>query len=395
MLLSIGLIFILGFLLSGLFARFRIPSLIGIILSGVILGPFVLDMISKDILDISSELRKIALAVILIRAGLSLNIDDLKKVGTPAILMSFVPATFEIITVTLIAPILLGFSYLEAAILGSVLAAASPAIIVPRMIHLIDTGYGKNKKIPEIIMSGASVDDIYVIVLFTTFLGMYKGTGFSAITLISIPLSIILGLVLGILGGAILNKIFKILSPQNIIKVLVTLSTAFIFISLEDILKPYVPISGMLSVMALGGTILKLNKTLAIEIKGNFSSIWIGAEILLFTLVGASVNIHSLSNIGIGLVALIVISLIFRTIGVNLSLYKTNLNLKEKLFCSIAYIPKATVQAAIGGIPLAEGVKSGNTILTIAVLSILITAPIGAIGIDNTYRKLLDYEKKS
>lgn len=395
MLLSIGLIFILGFLLSGIFARLRVPSLIGIILSGVILGPFALDMISKDILNISSELRKIALAVILIRAGLSLNIDDLKKVGKPAMLMSFIPATFEIIIVTILSPILLGLSYLEGAILGSVLAAASPAIIVPRMIHLIDTGYGKNKKIPEIIMSGASVDDIYVIVLFTTFLGMYKGTGFSAITLISIPLSIILGLVLGILGGAILNKIFKILSPQNIIKVLVTLSTAFIFISLEDILKPYVPISGMLSVMALGGTILKLNKTLAIEIKGNFSSIWIGAEILLFTLVGASVNIHSLSNIGIGLVALIVISLIFRTIGVNLSLYKTNLNLKEKLFCSIAYIPKATVQAAIGGIPLAEGVKSGNIILTIAVLSILITAPIGAIGIDNTYRKLLDYEKKS
>lgn len=394
MLLSIGLIFILGFILSGLFARLKVPSLIGIILSGVILGPFVLDMISKDILSISSELRKIALAVILIRAGLSLNIDDLKKVGKPAILMSFIPATFEIVIVTILSPILLGLSYLEGAILGSVLAAASPAIIVPRMIHLMDTGYGKNKKIPEIIMAGASVDDIYVIVLFTTFLGLYKGSDFNAITLISIPISVILGLLLGILGGIVLNKIFEIFSPQNMIKVLVTLSTAFIFISLEDILKPYVPISGMLSVMALGGTILKLNKVLATDIKGNFSSIWIGAEVLLFTLVGASVNIHSLSNIGISLIILIILSLLFRTIGVNLSLSKTNLNLKEKIFCSIAYIPKATVQAAIGGIPLAEGVKSGNIILTIAVLSILITAPIGAIGIDNSYKKLLTYNKK-
>lgn len=389
MLFSLALILIIGFSLSGILNRLKIPGLLGMILTGILLGPYVLNLISPDILHISTDLRQIALIVILTRAGLSIDINDLKKVGRPAILMCFVPATFEIVATLILAPLLLHVSYIEAAIMGTVLAAVSPAVIVPRMLHLMESGYGKNKSIPQLIMAGASVDDIYVIVLFTSFLGMYKGDGFTASTLLTVPLSIITGLLLGVVSGIILVKLFKRIHIRDTIKVLILLSIAFLFVSLESFAKPYFPISGLLAVMALGGTILKTYEILAKRLMGKFSKIWVGAEILLFVLVGAAVDISYLGNAGFNSVLLILGALLLRVIGVNVSLLKTKLNTKERLFCSIAYLPKATVQAAVGAIPLSAGVAAGNTILTVAVLAIMITAPLGAIGVDNSYKKLL------
>lgn len=389
MLLSLSLILIVGFSLSGIFNRLKLPGLMGMILTGILLGPYVLNWISNDILDISSELREIALIIILTRAGLAIDLADLKRVGRPAILMCFVPATFELVAIILLAPPLFGISVIEAAILGTVLAAVSPAVIVPRMLHLMENGYGKDKSIPQLIMAGASVDDIYVIVLFTAFMGMYGGEGFNASTLFKVPISIALGIGLGIISGVIIVKVFKRLHVRDTVKVMVILSVAFLFVSLETFLKPYLPVSGLIAVMAMGATILETYEVLAKRLKGKFSKIWVGAEILLFVLVGAAVDIRYLGAAGLGAIALILVALIFRIIGVNLSLIKTPLKQKERLFCSIAYLPKATVQAAIGAIPLSAGVTSGHLILTIAVLAIMITAPIGAIGIDLTYKKFL------
>ena len=389
MLLSLSLILIVGFSLSGILNRLKIPGLLGMILTGIVLGPYVLNLISSDILDISSELRQIALIIILTRAGLNIDLKDLKKVGTPAILMCFVPAAFEIVAVTILAPIFLNISYIEAAIMGSVLAAVSPAVIVPRMINLMDKGYGKDKSIPQLIMAGASVDDVFVIVMFASFMGMYKGQGFNASSLISVPISIIAGVVLGIITGYIFVKVFKAIHVRDTIKVLIMLSISFLFVSLEEFAKPFFPISGLIAVMSFSGTILQQYEILAKRLMGKFSKIWVIAEILLFVLVGAAVDISYLSHAGLASVVLILLALTLRIIGVNLSLIKTDFNAKERLFCSIAYLPKATVQAAIGAVPLAAGVTAGNTILTVAVLSILITAPIGAIGIDNTYKRFL------
>ena len=389
MLLSLSLILIVGFSLSGILNRLKIPGLLGMILTGIVLGPYVLNLISSDILDISSELRQIALIIILTRAGLNIDLKDLKKVGTPAILMCFVPAAFEIVAVTILAPIFLNISYIEAAIMGSVLAAVSPAVIVPRMINLMDKGYGKDKSIPQLIMAGASVDDVFVIVMFASFMGMYKGQGFNASSLISVPISIIAGVFLGIFTGYIFVRVFKAIHVRDTIKVLIMLSISFLFVSLEEFAKPYFPISGLIAVMSFSGTILQQYEILAKRLIGKFSKIWVIAEILLFVLVGAAVDISYLSHAGLAYVVLILLALTLRIIGVNLSLIKTDFNAKERLFCSIAYLPKATVQAAIGAVPLAAGVSAGNTILTVAVLSILITAPIGAIGIDNTYKRFL------
>lgn len=389
MLFSLSLILIIGFSLSGILNRIKIPGLIGMIFTGVLLGPHMLDLISPEILGISADLREIALIVILVRAGLSIDISDLRKAGRPALLMCFVPATFEIAAVTYLAPLLLGVSYIEAAIMGCVLAAVSPAVIVPRMIHLMETGYGKKSRIPQIIMAGASVDDIYVIVLFTAFLGMYRGEGFSASTLVSVPVSILSGVIMGAVTGIILVSIFKRIHMRDTVKVLIILSIAFMFVSIEDFLKPFFPVSGLLAVMSLGCSILRSYEILAKRLMGKFSKIWVGAEILLFVLVGAQVDISYLAGAGISSVLLILAALSLRIIGVSLSLAGTNLSLKERLFCSIAYIPKATVQAAIGAVPLSAGVGAGNTILTVAVLAIIISAPVGAIGIDRTYKKLL------
>jgi len=389
MLLSLSLILIVGFSLSGILGKLRLPGLLGMILTGIALGPYALDLISDDILNISAELRQIALIIILTRAGLAIDIKDLKRVGRPAILMCFVPATFEIVAVTLLAPPLLGVTLIEAAIMGAVLAAVSPAVIVPRMLHLMESGYGKKKSIPQLIMAGASVDDIYVIVLFTAFMGMYSGSGFDASAIISVPIAILLGMLLGIASGLILVWIFKKFHMRDTVKVLILLSTAFLFVSLEAFLKPYVPVSGLLAVMALGATLLKSYEILAKRLKGKFSKIWVGAEIMLFVLVGAAVDVRYLMYAGFGAVALIALALVVRMVGVQVSLAKTQLTFKERLFCSIAYLPKATVQAAVGAIPLSAGVAAGQTILTVAILAIMITAPLGAIGIDATYKKWL------
>ena len=393
MLFSLSLILILGFSLSGIFNRLRLPGLLGMILTGIILGPYALNLISPDILDISSDLREIALIIILTRAGLNIDIKDLKKVGRPAILMCFVPALFEITAVTLLAPLFFNISYIEAAIMGSVLAAVSPAVIVPRMIHLIDSGYGKDKSIPQLIMAGASVDDIFVIVLFASFMGMYGGEGFNPTSLLLVPVSIISGMGLGIISGFIFVKVFKAIHVRDTVKVLIMLSIAFLFVSLEDFIKPYFPVSGLLAVMAFSATILSTYEVLAKRITGKFSKIWVAAEVLLFVLVGAAVDISYLKGAGIASIVFILSALVFRIVGVNVSLLGTSLDKKERIFCSIAYLPKATVQAAIGAVPLTAGVGAGNLILTVAVVAILISAPLGAIGVDNTYKKLLHKSK--
>ncbi|MDF2594953.1 MAG: cdu [Clostridia bacterium] len=389
MLLSLALILIIGFVLSGVFQKLKLPGLLGMLMTGIFLGPYVLGLIDGEILNISSELRQMALIVILTRAGLALDIKDLKKVGRPAILMCFVPATCEILAIMVLAPLFFGMSYIEAAIMGAVLAAVSPAVIVPRMLRLMEGGYGKEKSIPQLIMAGASVDDIYVIILFTSFLSMYQGEGFDAKSLIHVPIAIVSGLVVGIIGGIILLKLFKKIHMRDTVKILMILSMAFLFVSAETFIQAYFPMSGLLAVMALGGTLLKGYEVLAKRLSGKFSKIWVGAEMLLFVLVGAAVDISYVGSVGLAAVLLIVCALIFRIAGVFLCLLKTKLSVKERLFCAIAYLPKATVQAAIGAIPLASGVKAGDTILAVAVLAIMITAPLGAIGVDVSYKKWL------
>lgn len=390
MLLSIALILIVGFIFSSIFSRLRLPGLLGLILTGIILGPYGLDLLDPKILSISADIRQIALIVILFRAGLTMNISDLKKNGRPAILMTFLPATFEIITVTILAPLLFGISTLEAAILGAVLGAVSPAVVVPRMIFLIENGYGKAKGIPQMILAGASVDDVFVIVLFTSFLGMFQGNGFNFFSLLSVPVAILFGILLGILMGYLMVRLFKYLHIRDTVKVLVILSICFLMVSLEESLKGIFPISGLLGVMALGGIILKLYPLLAKRINTKFSKVWLGSEVFLFVLVGSVTDITALSEAGVAVVLLIVISLIFRMLAVFLSVSGTNLTVKEKLFTAGAYTPKATVQAAIGSLPLAMGVPAGSLILSVAVLAIILTAPLGATFIDLSYKKLLE-----
>lgn len=387
MLYSLALILIIGFILSGIFNKLKLPSFLGMIFTGVILGPYVLNLISPDILNVSTDLREIALVVILTRAGLSLDLKDLKKVGRPAILLCFVPALLEIIGIIIFAPLLLNISYLEAAILGTVLAAVSPAVVVPKMLKLMDKGYGKDKPIPQLIMAGASVDDVFVIVLFTSFMSMYKGDGFHIVSLISAPIAILSGIFLGVLVGGTLNKIFMKMSIRDTVKVLIMLAIAFLLVTIEN--KVDIPFSGLLAVMFMGITLLKCNENLANRLSHRFSKIWVLAEVLLFVLVGAAVDFRYLFMAGIMALVLIAVELCFRVMGVYISLHKTSFTPKEKVFCSIAYLPKATVQAAIGAVPLAAGVTSGNLILAIAVLVILITAPLGAVGMELSYKALL------
>jgi NhaP-type Na+/H+ or K+/H+ antiporter len=351
-------------------------------------------IIDPKILEISADLREIALIIILLRAGLALDIDDLKKVGRPAILMCCIPATFEIAAVIIFAPIFFHISRLEAAILGTVLGAVSPAVIVPKMLKLMEDGYGKVKSIPQLIMAGASVDDIYVIVLFTSFLGMYKGSNFSFLNIVKIPLSIILGLAMGVIIGLVIVKLFQKIHIRDTIKVLMLLSISFMFISLENIVKEYIPISGLLAVMALGATILKKYDILAKRIARKFSKIWVLAELLLFVFVGAIVNINYARTAGIAVIALIILALLIRMCGVFICLINTKLNMKERLFCAMAYLPKATVQAAIGSIPLTQGVSAGSIILTVAVIAILFSAPLGGFLIDVNYKRLLKEEQQ-
>lgn len=393
MIISLAYIFLIAMSLSFIFKKLKFPSLLAYIITGILLGPYVLNIIDSSILNISSELRQIALIIILIRAGITLNIEDLKKVGRPAILMCFLPACFEMIGMCLLAPKFLGISLLESAIMGAVIAAVSPAVIVPKMIKLIEDGYGKKNSIPQLILAGASVDDVFVIVMFTAFTGLATGKDIDIWQFVNIPISIILGIVLGLIVGFILIKLFKRIHMRDTVKVVILLSMSFIFVTLENLLKETISISGLIAVMSMGIIINRKYSILAKRITGKFAKLWVVAEIMLFVLVGASVNINYALNAGVKTVILIICVLLFRMLGVFVCLLKTKLSNKEKIFCMIAYMPKATVQAAIGGVPLAMGLDCGEIVLTVAVIAILITATLGAFGIDFTYKKLLDKEK--
>lgn len=392
MLLSIALILLTGLLLGGLFSKIKLPSLLGMIIVGIVLGPHALNLIDESILNISADLRQIALVIILTRAGLSLDISDLKRVGRPAILMCFVPACVEIIGTVLLAPLLLGISTLEAAVMGSVLAAVSPAVIVPRMIRLMEEGYGVDKGIPQLILAGASVDDVFVIVIFTAFTSLASTGELSPVSILQIPVSIVLGIVAGVIVGMVLVKFFRTFHMRDSVKLLIILSFSFLLIELQNQLEGIVPFSGLLAIMSLGIVIKRKYDILAKRLSGKYNKLWVAAEIFLFVLVGATVDLKYAAVAGVSAVLLVAGALVFRMIGVALCLIKTDLSRKERLFCMVAYVPKATVQAAIGAIPLTMGLSCGQIVLTIAVLSILITAPFGAICIDNLYKKLLEKE---
>lgn len=394
MLLSIGLILIISISLNAIFIKLKLPGLIAFIITGIVLGPFVLDLIAPEIIAISGDLREIALIVILLRAGLTLDLKDLKKVGRPAILLSFIPATVEILFIGFLSPLLFQITLIEGFILGSIVAAVSPAVVVPRMIHYIENKIGTDKQIPQMILAGSSIDDIFAIIVFTVFVGIYQTNTFSVTAIILFPISLVVSLIIGILLGIVLVKIFKFFHIRDTMKVLIVFGVSFFLIVLEDAISNFFSISGLLAVIALGGTILKTYPVLANRLTLKFSKIWVAAEIMLFVLVGAAVDITVFPNVGLYAILLVIASVLLRMGAVFLSVAKTGLNTKEKIFSCLAYIPKATVQAAIGAIPLALGIPSGNLILTISVLSIFITAPFGAIAMDRLNQKLLKVENQ-
>ena len=398
MLTSLALIFLLGLAMAAICQQLKLPRIIGMLFIGIVLGPFCLDLLDPSILSISADLRQIALIIILIKAGLSLNIADLKKVGRPAIMMSFVPASFEVLAFFLLAPPILGINHMEAAVMGAVLSAVSPAVVVPRMVHLIEHKYGTNKSIPQMIMAGASCDDVFVIVLFTTFLGMAQGGSAKVSDFLHIPVSIVLGIILGALTGLFLSFFFEKAhqmkhSIRNSTKVIIILGTSFLFIAIENWLKPFVSVSGLLAVMSMATVInMKSITFVSRRLSEKFGKLWIAAEVILFVLVGASVDIRYTLAAGLPALLLIFLALMVRSLGVLVCLFKTPLSVKEKLFCLIAYLPKATVQAAIGSVPLSMGLPCGKIVLSVAVLAILTTAPLSAFGMDATYKKLLHHE---
>lgn len=389
MLTSFAFIFLLGMLLSSILKKLRLPGLLGMLITGIVLGPYVLNLLDSSILSISADLRQIALIIILTRAGLSLDINDLKKVGRPAILMCFVPACLEITGMILLAPGLLGISVLDAAIMGTVVAAVSPAVIVPKMLMLMEQGYGRENSIPQLIMAGASVDDVFVIVLFTAFTGLAQGESITAASFAQVPVSILTGMIAGVVTGLLFAVLFAKLHMRDSGKVVVLLSISFLMVALENSIKGVIPFSGLLAVMSMGIALQKKRPIVAERLSVKYSKLWVAAEILLFVLVGATVDVSYALAAGASAIILIFGVLLFRMAGVFLCMLKTRLSGKERLFCMIAYMPKATVQAAIGGVPLALGLGCGKIVLTVAVLAILITAPLGAFGVDMTYRKLL------
>ena len=399
MLTSLALIFLVGLAMGAICQKLKLPRIIGMLATGIVLGPYVLDLLDPSILSISADLRKMALIIILLKAGLSLNLDDLKKVGRPAIMMSFVPASFEIIGYLLFAPAILGITRVEAAVMGSVLAAVSPAVVVPRMVQLMETKYGTEKAIPQMIMAGASCDDIFVIVLFTTFLGMAQGGGADIKAFANIPVSIILGIILGAIAGYLLYLFFETAYAKkhyvrNSMKVIIVLGFSFLLIAIESWLEGKIAVSGLLAVVSMA-CVLKMKCTAFVSkrLSEKFGKLWLAAEVILFVLVGAAVDIRYTLEAGIAAVAMIFVALIFRSFGVLLCTVKTNLSAKERAFCVIAYLPKATVQAAIGSVPFAAGLPCGKIVLSVAVMAIIITAPLGAFGMDLTYKKILTREK--
>ncbi len=389
MLTSIAIILLLGLLVGWIFSKVKLPSLLGMIIVGIVLSPHCLNLVDDSILTISGDLRQIALVIILTRAGLSLNFSDLKKVGRPAILMCFVPACIEMMGTIIFAPLLLGVSILDAAIIGSVMAAVSPAVVVPRMIKLIEDGYGTDKSIPQLILAGASVDDVFVIVVFTALTTLASTGEVSVISFIQIPTSILLGVLLGGVVGTILVCFFRRFHIRDSVKVLIILSVSFLLLELQNRLEGIVPVSGLLAIMSVGIIINQKYDVLAKRLSVKYNKLWLGAEIFLFVLVGIAVDLKYALAAGIVVILLVILALVFRMMGVAISLVRTRLNKKERLFCAVAYTPKATVQAALGTVPLAMGLSCGELVLTVAVISILITAPFGAICVDNLYKKLL------
>jgi len=396
MLTSLAFIFLVGLSLAAVCQALKLPRIIGMLVTGILLGPYVLDLLDPSILSISSELRQIALIIILLKAGLSLNLSDLKKVGRPAIMMSCVPATFEILAYFLLAPYFLGITRLEAAVMGAVMGAVSPAVVVPRMVQLMEGNYGTSKSIPQLILAGASCDDIYVIVLFSTFSTMAQGGNAHIQDFVNIPISIVLGVALGAVFGYLLSLFFETAYAyshmvRNSMKVIVVLGVSFLLMSIEAWLKGRVSVSGLLAVVSMACVLkLKCTPSVSARLSQKFGKLWLAAEVLLFVLVGASVDIRYTLKAGPAALAMIFAALLIRTVGVSLCLVKTSLNLKERLFCAIAYLPKATVQAAIGSVPMTMGLSCGQIVLSVAVLGILITAPLGAIGMDCTYKRLLE-----
>ena len=389
MLLSISLILILGMSMGWICQKIKLPSLLGMLVTGVVLGPYVLNLLDESILGISPELRKIALIIILTRAGLGLDLSGLKKIGRPAVLMCFVPASFEILGMILFAPKLMGITLLEAAVMGAVLAAVSPAVVVPRMVKLMEEGYGVKEGIPQLILAGASVDDVYVIVLFSTFVGMMQGEGASIIRFINIPVSIFLGIAIGLIIGVMLAYFFKKVHIRDTSKVLIILSISLLLVVIEDRLTTSITFSALIAIMFIGIGLQKKREVVAKRLSVKYGKLWVAAEVFLFVLVGATVNIGYLGKVGIKAISVIVGVLFFRMLGVFVCLLGTSLNRKERLFTMMAYTPKATVQAAIGGIPLALGLACGDIVLTVAVLAIVLTAPLGAFAIDLSYKSFL------
>ncbi len=398
MLTSLAFIFLVGLSMAAICQQLKLPRIIGMLITGIVLGPYVLDLLDPSILSISSDLRQMALIIILLKAGLSLNLGDLKKVGRPAIMMSCIPASFEILAFTVFAPYLLDISRIEAAVMGAVLGAVSPAVVIPRMVQLMDTKYGTGKSIPQLIMAGASCDDIYVIVLFTTFVSMAQGGHAEIMDFVNIPVSIIMGIVLGALVGYGLALFFETAYAhkhcvRNSTKVVIVLGVSFMLMAIETWMEGIISISGLLAVVSMACTLkMKSIAFVSKRLSEKFGKLWIAAEVILFVLVGAAVDIRYTMGAGLAAIAMIFLALVFRGVGVCLCLVKTGLTWKERLFCIIAYMPKATVQAAIGSVPLAMGLPCGQIVLSVAVLAILITAPLGAIGMDLTYKRLLTRE---
>lgn len=398
MLVSLALILLIGLAMSALCQKLKLPGIIGMLVTGMVLGPFVLDLLDPSILSISAELRKIALIIILIKAGLSLDLEDLKKVGRPAILLSFLPACFEILAYVIFAPKIFGLTRVEAALMGAVLGAVSPAVVVPRMVKLMDERYGTKEGIPQMILAGASMDDIFVIVLFTSFLSMAQGGSLEFKDFLDVPTSIILGIGLGAIVGYVLYLFFENLFKKdkvvrNSMKVIIVLAVSFLLTGVEDMLKGKIAVSGLLAVVAMA-SVLKIKSTdfVTRRLAEKFGKLWLGAEVMLFVLVGAAVDIRYTLKAGLPALIMILLALLIRTLGVLIATAKTHLSKKERLFCVLSYLPKATVQAAIGSVPLAAGLACGNIILSVAVMAIIITAPLGAFAMDSSYKKLLKKE---
>lgn len=398
MLTSLALIFLVGLSAAALCRVLRLPRIIGMLLTGVLLGPYALNLLDPLILEASADLRQMALIIILLKAGLSLDLSDLKKVGRPAILMSCVPASCELLAFVLFAPLFLGINRIEAAVMGAVLAAVSPAVVVPRMVQLMDRRWGTAKGIPQMIMAGTSCDDIYVIVLFSTFVGMAQGGGARWQDFAAIPVSIVLGILVGVAVGLVLALFFETAYARrhyvrNSMKVIIVLGVSFLLVAMENWLKGYIPMSGLLAVVSMACT-LKCKSTAFVSkrLSEKFGKLWLAAEVILFVLVGAAVDIRYTLAAGLSALAMIAVAQIFRAFGVFLCMLGTNLNRKERLFCMIAYTPKATVQAAIGSVPLSLGLPCGQIVLSVAALAILITAPLGALGMDSTYQRLLEHQ---